>query len=346
LQDLLSIKKYAWIVKFFEYIFRIFAFFVHAEKIVYTEVEIEKYMLRKIEHKKITWLDFESPTADDVEYLQENFNIHPTAIEEFVTPTFRPKATQYEHCLFLTIHIPLYDAEARTTYPGEVDIILTKTHLITGHREYMYQFSEFFSDVQRSEGKKMLHMGQTTAHLLYSLLELLLDSCFPKLDNITRKIESIEREVFSDNEKKMVREISFVKRDILNFRRTLMPQRSVLESLTQKPCVYIPKDLYPYYQDLIGTNIRLWNTLQSNKETIESLEETNESLLSNKLNEKMRVITLFTSILVPVSLYANIVSMNVPVPFNGNPDGFWFHLAGMGTLAVCIVLFFRWRKWV
>jgi len=76
--------------------------------------------MKTVEFKNITWIDFVDPSADDVLYLQENFDIHPLAIEEFVTPTYRPKATQYENCIFLTIHIPLFNVETRTTYPGRI----------------------------------------------------------------------------------------------------------------------------------------------------------------------------------------------------------------------------------
>lgn len=301
-------------------------------------------MRHTIEHKKITWLDIRKPTSDDIEFLQENFNIHPTAIEEFITPTFRSKATQYENCLFLSLHIPLFDTSTKTTYPGEIDIILTKTHLVTGHAEDIYQLTDFFQKLQASEGKQRLHMSESPAHLLFTVLEILLESCFPRMDNIIRKLDLIEQQVFTGNEKKMVKEISFVKRDILNFRRTLMPQRSVLESLVQKENPYIPKTLMPYYQDLIGTNVRLWNTLQNCKETIESLEVTNESLLSDKINERMRFITIFTAALVPTSLYANIVSMNVHIPFEDNPHAFWIHIGMLVVVGVVTVLLFKLLK--
>lgn len=326
--------------------------YVRADSLSTTETMVYFYrissqdesMKHQVQYKKITWTNFRNPSSDDIEYLQENFNIHPTAIEEFITPTFRPKATHFDNCLFLTMHIPLYDTVSRTTYPGEIDIILTKTHLITGHNEEMFQFNDFFKSLQESDGKRRLYMNESPAQLLFTILEILLESCFPRLDNIIRKIDTIERHVFSGNEKMMVKEISFVKRDILNFRRTLMPQRSVLESLVQKDNEFIPKQLFPYYQDLIGTNIRLWNTLQNSKETIESLEETNESLLSNKINESMRFITIFTAVLVPTSIYANIASMNVRIPMQENPFGFWLHIIIMILIGCVTLLLFRLTK--
>ena len=176
--------------------------------------------MRIIEHENVSWVDFEQPSHDDILYLQEHFNIHPLAIEEFFTPTYQPKAVSYDNCIFLSIHIPMFDVEKRTTYSGELDMIITKHHLITAHRHKIYQLEKFFHDIQTSEGKQRLHLTQTPAHLLYTVLELLLESCFPRLDHISKNLDNIEDQVFAEKEKEMVLEISIVKRDILNFRRT------------------------------------------------------------------------------------------------------------------------------
>ena len=301
--------------------------------------------MKETSYKNITWIDFENPDKESTYYLQENFNIHPLAIEEFVTPTIRPKATEYPNCIFLTIHIPLFDATERTTYPGELDIVVTKEHLITGHKQKIFQLTEFFRKLENSEGRKRLHMNNTPAHLLYDILEMLIESCFPRLDNIHKNINVIEAHVFNGDGKEMVREISIAKRDILNFRRTLKPQRSILESLAQMETRFIPKELRAYYQDLIGTNIRLWSSLESAKETIESLEKTNNSLLSNKLNLTMKVLTIFSAIMLPMTVYSNILAMSADIPFGNHPFGFWIHMGIMFLLSLVTITIFKLRKW-
>ncbi|MEI7750428.1 MAG: magnesium transporter CorA family protein [Candidatus Moraniibacteriota bacterium] len=298
-----------------------------------------------IKSGNFTWIDFLDPQAGDITYLQENFNIHPLAIEELVTPTYQPKAVQYENCLFLSIHTPLFDTTLRTTYPGELDIILTKDFLITSHRHDIYQLRDFFTKLSKSKGKQQTYFAKTPAHLLYHIIEILLNSCFPKLHHISENLDYIETQVFSDHEKEMVLEISVVKRDILNFRRTLKPQRSILDSLSQKEQPFIPADLRVYFQDLIGTNIRIWNILESTKETIEALEATNNSLLSNKLNLTMKVLTIFSAVLLPITLYSNVMSMSARIPLSENPDAFWIHSAVMLVVALLTILVFRAKKW-
>lgn len=301
--------------------------------------------MKTVNHNNITWIDLEDPDAKDIRFLQENFQVHPLAIEEFITPTYRARATRYSNCLFLTIHIPLFNKDERTTYAGEIDILLTKDQLVTGHQGKIYQLTNFFENLQKSIGKRRIYMRDTPAHLLYELFNLLTESCFPRLDHITKNIDDIQEGIFSGNEKKMVREISIIKRDILNFRRTLMPQRSIVESIVSQNDDLVKNDIKPYFQDLIGTNIRLWNMLESAKETIASLEETNNSLLSHKINSKMRIITIFSATIIPVTLYVNVLGINVEIPLSHNPYGFIIHLSIMICISIVTLLFFKFSKW-
>lgn len=302
--------------------------------------------MKTIKYKNITWIDFEDPKQEDISYLQENFNIHPLAIEELVTPTYQPKVVQYENCLFFSIHIPLFDAEHRTTYAGELDIILTGHHLITSHKQSIYQLTSFFDTLEKSVGKQKLYLEATPAHLLHHILEILLNSCFPRLDHISQRLDFIETQVFAEKEKEMVFEISVLKRDILNFRRTLKPQRSIIESITQKDHPFVPDVLKVYFQDLIGTNIRLWNMLESQKETIEALEATNNSLLSNKLDLTMKVLTIFSAIALPMTVYSNTLAMSAQIPFGNNPHAFWIHVSFMAILSIITMTVFKWKKWL
>lgn len=294
----------------------------------------------------LVWHYFKEPNADDVLKIQKKYNLHPLIIEEFSTPTLRPKATQYENCLFLSIHIPLFDIENKTTYPAEIDIVLCENVLITSHDSDIFQLTDFFTELKNDKAKREIYMNQSPGALLRFIIEMLLETCFPKLDHISNKLDYVEKEIFAGHEKEMVFEISLVKRDILNFRRTMKPQRSVFESLAQKDFKLIEPALKPYYQDLIGTNIRIWNNLESAKETIESLEETNNSLLSNKLDMTMKVLTIFSAVMLPMTVYSNILAMSADIPFGKNPDAFWIHLSIMLFLSAITISIFKMRKWL
>ncbi|PIW92904.1 MAG: hypothetical protein COZ87_04170 [Candidatus Moranbacteria bacterium CG_4_8_14_3_um_filter_43_15] len=301
--------------------------------------------MRQIETKNITWIDFLEPSADEVLALKK-MKIHPLALEEFSTPSARPKASLYGNCLYLTVHIPLFDKLNRRTYPSELDIVMTDTHLITGHDQDIFQLREFFTKLQRSKNLREKYMSQSPGYLLYYILETLLESCFPKIDHINKNLDKIEEEIFKGNEREMVHEISFVKRDILNFRRTLKPQKSVLESLARDNYPILEPELRPYFQDLVGTNIRVWSALENAKETIESLEDTNDALLSNKLNYTMKVLTIFSAIFLPMTVISNILAMSVPIPWGHSPLGFWIWIGIMLLVSLITVLIFRLKHWI
>jgi magnesium transporter len=302
--------------------------------------------MQKIESSKFAWIDFYKPGQKDIEYLKKNFGLHPLVVEELFTPTLRPKAAEYETCLYLAVHVPLFDEKTRTTYPGEIDIVLTENTLITSHNTNILEFKNFFNKLKNDERERELHMNDSPGALLRYFIEVLLESCFPKLDHISEKLSYIEREIFAGHEKEMVFELSMAKRDILNFRRTMKPQRSVIESLAQKEFRLINPSLKAYFQDLIGTNIRIWNSLESAKETIESLEATNNSLLSNKLDMTMKILTIFSAIMLPMTVYSNILAMSADIPFGKNPNAFWIHLAIMLGISLTTMIVFRTKKWL
>ena len=302
--------------------------------------------MREVKSDKFSWIDIKEPNADDALKIQKKFALHPLVVEEFSTPTLRPKASEYGNCLYLAIHVPLFDIGNKTTYPGEIDIVICENALITAHDTDIYQLTEFFNELKISQKKREQYMSQSPGKLLHFIMEMLLESCFPKLDHISKKLDHIEEEIFVGHEKDMVFEISVAKRDILNFRRTMKPQKTVFESLATKNYALIENELRPYYQDLIGTNIRIWNNLESAKETVESLEATNNSLLSNKLDMTMKVLTIFSAIMLPLTVYSSIMSMSVNIPLHTSPLAFWIHAGTMLIIAAITFVIFKLKKWL
>jgi len=301
--------------------------------------------MRQIKTKNISWIDFTEPSADELLFLKK-LKLHPLALEEFSVPSARPKASLYGNCLYLTLHIPLFDKLNRRTFPSELDVVLTKDYLITGHDQDIFQLREFFSKLQKNKKSREKYMNQSPGYLLYYIIEMLLESCFPKIDHINKNLDRIEEEIFKGNEKEMVHEISFVKRDILNFRRTLKPQKSVLESLARDNYPLLEPELHTYYQDLVGTNIRVWSALENAKETIESLEGTNDALLSNKLNMTMKVLTVFNGIMLPMMIISNTLAMSANIPFGNNPHAYWIWMGIMALISIITLGIFRWKKWI
>lgn len=305
-------------------------------------------MITKITHNNLTWIDIQRPTPQDIIFLKDNFNLHPLVLEEFTSPSQRPRAEEFDNCLYVVMHIPLFNSKTRVTTPGELDIVITDDHVITSHTEENIPIKSVQKEFNDNESTKERATSGTTGFLLYFILERLLSSCFPKIDHISEKLNDIEKEIFDDNDKAMVRETSIIKRDILAFRRTLKPQRSILESLAQKRYRLIDKDLNKYYQDLIGTNIRVWNALENTKEVIESLEVTNNSLVSYKTNQTMRLFTTVSFITFTLAVFVGIFGI---APFEGfsfanSTFVFWIVISVMAVIILTLLTIFKRKKWI
>ena len=146
----------------------------------------------------------------------------------------------------------------------------------------------------------------------------------------------------------MIHQISLAKREILDFRRIIRPQHSILESLLRKGPKFFGAEMAIYFSDLIGDFDRIFNTLDHYKETIESLEHTNESLVSNKLNEMLRLLTIFSTILLPLTLITGIFNMTMTetVDFLQTPMMFWLVNIFILSVGVFMYSFFKLKRWL
>ena len=301
-----------------------------------------------ISYNNITWIDIQNPRRKDINFLKNKFNLHPIILEEFTTTSMRPRAEEFENCLYIVMHIPLFDQKKKVTYSGEMDIVITQDHLITVHPQTNIPLKAVMKLLNESKEVKQKAMSKSVGFLLYFILEKLISSCFPKLDHINEKINEIEEGIFDGQEKEMVRELSIIKRDILAFRRVLKPQKSVLESLIQKNYRLLERELNNYFQDLVGTNIRAWNTLENTQEIIESLEDTNSSLLSYKINEAMRFLAAISLVTFTLSVTTGIFSMH---PFGAfsisqNPTTFFGIIGFMIFIMLILLIVFKRKKWL
>ncbi|MCK5080628.1 MAG: magnesium transporter CorA family protein, partial [Candidatus Moranbacteria bacterium] len=289
----------------------------------------------------------DDPTSDDILYLKENFQLHPLVLSEFTSPSQRPRAEEFDNCLYIVIHIPLFDKDAQIGYSGELDIVITKNHVITSHNTENLPIKSILREFEEDSAFKEQAFSKSSGFLFYSIMERLLSASLPKLDHINEKINEIEEGIFMGYEKEMVRTISTIKRDLLTFRRSIKPQRSILESLVQKKYRLLEDGLNEYFQELIGINIRAWNALENIQEIVESLEKTNSALLSHKINEAMRLLTAVSLITFTLSVITGIFSM---IPFASfdlaeSQLAFWIILGIMATITTIALTLFRRKRW-
>jgi len=157
------------------------------------------------------------------------------------------------------------------------------------------------------------------------------------------KLDALEVEIFEGRSDEIVRDISNVKQEIINFRKVIRPQRPVLRDLEKVKQRYLAPDmdLEIYFDDIVDAQERIWDMLENYKEVVEALEDTNESVISHRVNDILRVLTSISVIVLPLTLLASVWGMNVGVPGEGDQTAFWVIAATMVTLLVGMVAFFR-----
>lgn len=300
-----------------------------------------------IKGPKVTWIDIQNPTEKDVDYLKKKFNFHSLVLDELISASHRSKVESYPDYLYMIFHYPIYSTKKRETRPREVDIIVTKNTIITSHYFSVFPLSVVFERCKNYSKVRKRYMNQTSGYLLYYILNEVWKSCLTKLTRIDQRIDKIEEEIFAGQEKEMVLEISLVKTDIINFWRIIEPQRIILESLSKEGTEFFGQQLYHYFSDILGTFDQIWNSLQTYKETILALENTNQSLLSTKTNEIIKVLTIFSVIFLPLTLAASIWGMNIKsMPLTASNLGFWIIIILMAVLSGVMISLFKRKKWL
>jgi len=302
--------------------------------------------MQKIQIKNLTWVDIVDPTKEDVAYIK-SLGFHPVIVQELQVPTLRPKVEQYDNCLYMVLHFPIYHSREKTSKSMEIDFIITKYALITVRYGRIQPLHEFWKKCESKEDEP--HFQHSAASILYHMLQELNKFSFRQIDHITEKIDKLEQEIFEKEnphtEEKIVEKISIIRRDILDFRRTLKPQYTILNSLKMRGMDFFGKITEPYFVDIIGDHMRVWELLDNHKEAIESLQEANDSLLSNKTNRIVKLLTIFTVIVFPIIALSNIFSMSGPLYMPFSKGSIWI-MGAMIIGGLTILIAFKKKKWL
>ncbi len=159
------------------------------------------------------------------------------------------------------------------------------------------------------------------------------------LRKIGNKLDALEDQIFEERAEEVVRDISNVKQEIINFRKVIRPQRPVLRDLEKVKQRYLASDfdLEIYFDDIVDAHERIWDMLENYKEVAEALEETNESVISHRLNDILRVLTSISVVILPLTLIASVMGMNTWVPDQGNEAGFFVVLGLMAMVLIGLV---------
>lgn len=306
-------------------------------------------MYKQITSEKITWIDIMTPSENDILYLKKNFNFHPFILKSILPPIHHPRFENYNDYLFLVLHYPFFDEIAKETKGRELDIIVTKNTLITIRYNNIPPLQSFFTKLNLYEKERKEFTDEGIGEVLYRLLNELLRNSFPKLDHISEKIDTIEKEIFkAQHQKEVIEEISSLKYDLINFKRIIQPQLPVFERLKEDSKSFFGAHFEPYFNELFNCFLTIKEILETHHRTLNELEETNANLLSIRTNEIMKILTIFWVVISPLTLLATIYGMNTSyLPFtNLKYYDFWIIIGLMAVLSIIILIFLKKKKWL
>src|ERR671932_1766988 len=289
----------------------------------------------------LTWIHVDAPTQEEAALLAERFSWHPLDLEDVLSKRQRPKVDDYPEYLFVVLHFPFYDKAIQRLNAAELDVFLGPDFLITLPNVELLPVTRLFRRCEEDEEYRDQLFAKGSGYLLYHVLDDLFDYCFPILDKIAHKLRALEDDVFEGAAEEVVRDISNAKQEIISYRKIIKPERSTLRLLERQIERFLPEELEIYFDDIADRVERIWDLLDNYKEVVEALEDTNESVISHRQNDVLRVLTVFSVILLPLTLISGIFGMNVRFPGAETVHAFWIIVGLMVACIVGLAGFFR-----
>jgi len=305
-------------------------------------------MIKKYTSQNITWIDMEEPNRREIKSLMAEYKIHPLVAEELMIPTFRPAVDLYENFIYLILHFPSFNHLNGSVGNDntEIDFIVGKNFFITTRYSSinpLHKTSKLFEIENLLSKENSLEHG---GFLFYYVVQQLYKNLVDELDYMENLQEEMEKDIFGGNEKQMVKEISKVSHNLLDFRQATAHHKEVLDSLEEIGSKFFGKDFSYYLKDINNKYKKVSHILDTNIENLKELRVTNDSLLTTKQNETMKIFTILAFVTFPLSLLASIFGMNTSfLPVVGIKGDFWFIIGGMLLSTGLMFSFFKYKKW-
>jgi len=303
--------------------------------------------LEEISHRDFRWINIKEPDQEMVDFLKKNFHFHPLDLEDIVSKVQYPKVDAYQDYLYVMLQFPSYEEAARIYKRSELNVFYGKNYLITINSRPLAPLQSFFKNCQTDPLTREKYMGRGPGHLLYEIVDSLMDYVFPIINEKNETIFELEEEIFETSEyNDMIEEIMVLKRNLINIRRILVPQRSVLVDLGNKYKALIGDELRIYFDDLVDKKDKIINQLDTARAYVDVLEQANEALLTRSTNKVIKTLTVFSVIVLPANLLINYYGMNVVTPAQNSPHILFYLNTIFLASFVILFWFFAKKRWL
>ncbi|MCB9798999.1 magnesium transporter CorA family protein [Candidatus Nomurabacteria bacterium] len=304
--------------------------------------------IKIIEENQLKWINIDSVDDEALAYLRENFNFHHLDIDDIQSESQTPKIDIYKNYLFIVLQFPQWRADKQMVVDSEVDIFIGENFLITIQHNKVRELKNFFYKCLKNKNTKRKWMSHDSGFLLYKLIDSLFHECRPLLNNMGRQIAKIENEIFDGtSDPAIVKRLAVLRRNVLNFRRIIDPQRYLMSNLSHTRKPFLNEDTSLYFDDINDYLSKLWAILERYKDTINGLHVTVESLINQKTNQVISALTVISVSLLPLTLLSGIYGMNIDgLPFAHSPFFVWAMFVALALIIIMLIIIMRKRKYL
>jgi len=308
---------------------------------------VEEMVVPSSDDRKVYWYNIDGVNnPNQLAAIEKKYNLHPLLMEDIASAEQRPKLDDYDTSLFLTVKMIRIDAATATIYSEQVSFVVFK-NLILSFQEKNKEGDVFNPNRERLRQNKgkMRRMG--VDYLLYSLLDTIVDHYFEIMEYVGDKLEVIEQEMLTNPEPEKLKELYKFRRELIYLRKSVWPLREVIVKLERDECSMITDEVKPFLRDVYDHTIQVIETVESTRDILSGIVDVYLSSVSNRMNSVMKVLTVISTIFMPLAFITGLYGMNFDnMPELHNQNGYYVVIAVCVGIAVGMLVYFQRKKWL
>jgi magnesium transporter len=297
-----------------------------------------------LDSQVLVWVDLDQPTPEEARVLSDLFHFHELAIEDALAEIHQPKIESYGDYLYLVLHGIDFSARQHRFRTRDVDFFLSPRYLVSIH----HAESRSIGRVGEACTRNGHVLGEGTAALLHRIIDKMVDNYRPEVDKLQERLDRLETEVFEHPDPRLGRSILEFKKDVASLRQVVLPQRDAISRLARREFGMISEHVSYRFRDVYDHLVRLSDEALFFQDRISGILDAHLSAVSNQLNTVMKVLTVISTIFMPLTVLTGMWGMNIGLPrFPGTDDvQFWWVAGLMLSISAVMLVFFRLRRWL
>lgn len=320
-------------------------FYNHEDQQMSHDVDLSKIDELLAPTSNLLWIDLYDCSESELAYIGNLFDFHPLALEDCLQESPRAKIDNYDDYFFFVFHALRYFEEAEEEdeiSSIELDVFLGPNYIVTIHPIALLAVGK----VARTSLTNTAFMDRGPDYLLYKIVDNIVDDSFPIIERLGERIDDLEDDIFLGKGQHLTEEISTLRRTIILLRKVLIPQRQIFQNIRGRYSFFVTDENEPYYLDLADNLNSILDTINTYRDLVNSTMESYYSVLTGRTSEIITVLTIFSVIMMPLTVITSLFGMNVDFPGRNHPAMIWFILLFMLLLSFSMLGFFRHRKWI